>query len=84
MVSVAMSTEGSDLLLFPAQLDESDPNILILRRQEDGFLVAAFSAREVTKEGIMEAAKGWSAAHHPATGGRRAGQHDPLMLLEPR
>jgi hypothetical protein len=37
-------------------LDQSDPDAAILRRQ-DGSLVAAFSARGVTKEGILEAAK---------------------------
>jgi hypothetical protein len=37
-------------------LDESDPDILILRRQ-DGTYVAAFSAQGATKEGIVEAAK---------------------------
>jgi hypothetical protein len=37
-------------------LDESDPDILLLRRQ-DGSFVAAFSARGATREGIEEAAK---------------------------
>jgi hypothetical protein len=37
-------------------LDESDPDILLLRRQ-DGSFVAAFSARGATREGIAEAAK---------------------------
>jgi hypothetical protein len=41
---------------FDYYLDESDPDILVLRRQ-DGAFVAAFSARGVTKEGIAEAAK---------------------------
>jgi hypothetical protein len=36
-------------------LDESDPDILVLRRQ-DGSFVAAFSASGATKEGIWEAA----------------------------
>jgi hypothetical protein len=36
-------------------LDESDPDILILRRQDDTF-VAAFSASGAIKEGIREAA----------------------------
>jgi hypothetical protein len=31
-------------------LDESDPDILVLRRQDGGF-AAAFSAQEATKEG---------------------------------
>ena len=39
-------------------LDEADdPDILALRRQEDGTLVAAFSAWGATKEGIAEAAE---------------------------
>jgi hypothetical protein len=37
-------------------LDESDPDIVILRRQ-DGAFVAAFSAQGATREGIEEAAK---------------------------
>ena len=41
---------------FDYHLDESDPDVVILRRQ-DGSFVAAFSARGATKEGILEAAK---------------------------
>jgi hypothetical protein len=41
---------------FDYHLDESDPDVVVLRRQ-DGAFVAAFSARGVTKEGIVEAAK---------------------------
>jgi hypothetical protein len=37
-------------------LDESDPDIVILRRQ-DGAFAAAFSASGATTEGILEAAK---------------------------
>jgi hypothetical protein len=37
-------------------LDESDPDVVVLRRQ-DGAFVAAFSARGATTEGIAEAAK---------------------------
>jgi len=37
-------------------LDQSDPDTVILRRQ-DGSFVAAFSARGATREGILEAAK---------------------------
>ena len=51
-----MSTED---LLFPSceyQTDESDPDIVVLRRQDDAF-VAAFSAGGVTKEGIVEAVR---------------------------
>jgi hypothetical protein len=46
-------------LLFPVfeyHLDDSDPDILVLRRQDDTF-VAAFSGRGATTEGIVEAAK---------------------------
>jgi hypothetical protein len=41
---------------FDYYLDESDPDIGILRRQ-DGTFVAAFTAQGATKEGIVEAAK---------------------------
>ena len=41
---------------FDYYLDESDPDIVILRRQ-DGAFVAAFSARGATREGIAEAAE---------------------------
>jgi hypothetical protein len=46
-------------LMFPKfdyYLDESDPDIVILRRQ-DGSFVAAFSARGATREGFVEAAR---------------------------
>lgn len=36
-------------------LDESDPDIVLLRRQ-DGCFVAAFSARGATEDGIRKAA----------------------------
>ena len=41
---------------FDYYLDQSDPDVVILRRQ-DGSFVAAFSARGATDEGILEAAK---------------------------
>jgi hypothetical protein len=41
-------------LPFNYILDESDPDIVILRRQ-DGSFVAAFSASDATKEGIRKA-----------------------------
>jgi hypothetical protein len=56
MVSVAVSRKGSDLPSFSYYLDESDPDIVILRRQDDAFVVA-FSARGATREGIVEAAE---------------------------
>jgi hypothetical protein len=37
-------------------LDESDPDIVVLRRA-DGSFVAAFSATGVTREGILQAAQ---------------------------
>jgi hypothetical protein len=37
-------------------LDESDPDVLVLRRQ-DGTFVAAFSAQGATREGLVEAAR---------------------------
>ena len=41
---------------FDYYLDKSDPDIVVVRRQ-DGSFVAAFSARGATREGIVEAAK---------------------------
>jgi hypothetical protein len=41
---------------FDYHLDGSDPDLLVLRRQDDAF-VAAFSARGATKEGVLEAAQ---------------------------
>jgi hypothetical protein len=41
---------------FDYYLDESDPDIVILRRQDDSF-VAAFSAKGATRKGIDEAAR---------------------------
>jgi len=41
---------------FDYYLDESDPDIVVLRRQ-DGSFAAAFSAQGATREGIVEAAK---------------------------
>ena len=41
---------------FDYHLDESDPDVVVLRRQ-DGAFVAAFSARGVTRECIVEAAR---------------------------
>jgi hypothetical protein len=46
-------------LIFPKfdyHLDASDPDVVVLRRQ-DGSFVGAFSARGATREGILEAAK---------------------------
>jgi two-component system, NtrC family, sensor kinase len=49
-----MGDEG--LPKFGYHLDESDPDVTILRRQ-DGSFVAAFSAQGATREGLLEAAK---------------------------
>jgi hypothetical protein len=51
-------SKGAPHLLpkFDYYLDESDPDVLVVRRQ-DGAFVGAFSARGVTKEGIVQAAE---------------------------
>ena len=53
-----MRRDDEALLLpkFDYHLDESDPDVFLLRRQ-DGTFVAAFSARGATREGIVEAAR---------------------------
>jgi hypothetical protein len=51
-----VSTEDFLFPSFEYHLDESDPDIVLLRRQDDAF-VAAFSARGVTRQGIVEAAR---------------------------
>jgi hypothetical protein len=51
-----MSMEVKMLPKFDYYIDQSDPDIVVLRRQ-DGSFVAAFSARGATREGIVEAAK---------------------------
>ena len=52
----AESVEEKMLPKFDYYVDESDPDMVVLRRQ-DGAFVAAFSARGATSEGITEAAK---------------------------
>jgi hypothetical protein len=48
---------GEEMLpKFDYYIDESDPDVIVLRRQDSAF-VAAFSARGVTREGIEQAAK---------------------------
>ena len=54
--SEVSTTEEILLPKFEYHLDESDPDIVVLRRQ-DGAFVAAFSARGATKEGIVEDAE---------------------------
>jgi hypothetical protein len=41
---------------FDYHLHESDPDVVVLRRQ-DGSFVAAFSAQGATREGILDSAK---------------------------
>jgi hypothetical protein len=48
--------EEKKLPKFDYYLDESDPDIVLLRRQ-DGAFAAAFSASGATTEGILKAAK---------------------------
>jgi hypothetical protein len=48
---------GEEMLpKFDYHLDESDPDVVVLRRQ-DGSFVAAFSASGATKAAIVEAAR---------------------------
>ena len=72
-------SEEAPLILpkFDYHLDESDPDVLVLRRH-DGAVVAAFSACGATKEGIVEAAKEDYAAllrEHTVTLGMEDGAH---------
>ena len=47
---------GEEMLpKFDYYLDESDPDVVVLRRQ-DGTFVATFSAQGATREGIFETA----------------------------
>ena len=55
-VREGMTPEENDATLPPGyMLDESDPDIVVLRRK-DGTFVAAFSAQGATEEGIRDAA----------------------------
>ena len=51
------SVKGKMLARLEYYLEESDPDIALLRRQEDGTFVAAFSVQGARREGIVEAAK---------------------------
>jgi hypothetical protein len=57
-------------------LDESDPDVLVLRRP-DGTFVASFSAEGATREGLLEAAKEDYAALLSGTGGGGEGPDPP-------
>jgi hypothetical protein len=72
-----MNLGMEDAMLPPGYyLDESDPDIITLRR-EDGTFVAAFSAQGATREGIVEAAVQDSRNRvDPATGTAHEGE-DP-------
>jgi hypothetical protein len=48
--------EQPRLPAFNYYLDESDPDVVVLRRQ-DGAFVATFSAAGATREGVVEAAR---------------------------
>ena len=51
-----VSEEAPLMPKFEYRLDESDADVLVLRRQ-DGAFVAAFSACGASREGILEAAE---------------------------
>ena len=51
-----MGTEDIPFPKFDYHLDETDPDIVVLRRQ-DGAFVAAFSARGATDSSIVDAAR---------------------------
>ena len=53
---IGMSVEEALLPKFDYHIDESDPDVVVLRRQ-DGAFVAAFSAKGATREGILETAR---------------------------
>ena len=80
-VREGMTPDKNDATLPPGYLlDESDPDIVTLRRK-DGTFVAAFSAQGPTKEGIRDAAmedSGNPADPPQGTGnrtGKRPGPH---------
>lgn len=56
-------------------IDESDPDIVVLRR-EDGAFVAAFSGLGATREGIVEAAREDYGRLMEELASRRDGQTD--------
>jgi hypothetical protein len=56
MVKAGARDGRAQVITFDYYLDQSDPDVVILRRQ-DGSFVAAFSARGATNECILEAAK---------------------------
>ena len=69
--------DESKLPAFSYYLDESDPDVVVLRRQ-DGSFVAAFSAAGATREGLLDAAKedyrALAREHLASRGGEDEGQ----------
>jgi len=57
VASVGGPGERKGLPRFDYHLDEHDPDVVVLRRRQEGAFVAAFSAQGATREGILEAAK---------------------------
>ena len=53
---VSKPMEEHTLPKFDYYIDQSDPDVMILRRRS-GTFVAAFSARGATNDGLLEAAK---------------------------
>jgi hypothetical protein len=78
---------------FDYLVDESDPDVVVLRRQ-DGSFVAAFGARGATKETIVEAARedyrallevhGLPGGKVPGGEERRSGSGTPSRPAGPR
>ena len=86
MVAKAKAREMKELR-FPKvdyYLDESEPDVAILHRQEDDSLVAAFSARGATRESIVEAAKEDYRELIRALLTRLAGRAKTFELLTPK
>ena len=53
---IGMSVEEALLPKFDYHIDESDPDVVVLRRQ-DGAFVAAFSAKGVTRSYLINTAQ---------------------------
>ena len=78
VASVGGHEERKGLPKVDYHLDKSAPDVLVLRRQDSAFM-AAFSVREATREGILEAAKeDYEAAllARVPTKGKRAGDEN--------
>src|SRR5215211_2021711 len=80
-----VSMDEEILPKFNYYLDESDPDLVVLRRQ-DGAFVAAFSARGATKEGIEEATKEDYAklVEAPASVSPPMTHHSPMRWYNPK